>query len=206
MTDEVIFYHNPRSRAQMVHWMLEEVGAPYRTIILDFDKGEHKTPEFLAINPMGKLPTIIHRDTVVTETGAIIAYLADAFPDARLAPPPGDPRRGIWLRWLFFGAGCFEPALLDRMTQRTQPEPKAMVGHGSYEDVLVALGKMLDPGPYILGDQFSAADVYVGAELNWAMMFGAPGLKGNPIFDAYVARLTDRPAYKRASATAPTAG
>jgi glutathione S-transferase len=200
MNDEIIFYHNPRSRAQMVHWMLEEIGAPYRTILIDFEKGENRTPEFLAVNPMGKLPAIIHRDTVVTETGAIIAYLADAFPEARLAPPPGDHKRGTWLRWLFFGAGCFEPALLDRMIGRPMPERKGMLGYGSYEEVIAAFEKMLDPGPYILGERFSAADVYVGAEINWAMTFGAPDLKGNPIFDAYVARLTDRPAYKRASA------
>ena len=199
MNDEIIFYHNPQSRAQMAHWMLEEVGAPYRTILIDFEKGENRTPEFLAINPMGKLPTIIHRDTVVTETGAIIAYLADAFPEAGLAPPPGDPKRGTWLRWLFFGAGCFEPALLDRMTARPMPERKGMIGYGSYEEVIAAFQKMLDPGPYILGEKFSAADVYIGAEISWAMMFGAPGLKGNPVFDAYVARVTDRPAYKRAS-------
>lgn len=204
MTEEIVFYHNPRSRAQMAHWMLEEAGAPYRIVPVDFEKGEHKTPSFLAMNPMGKLPTIVDRGTVVTETAAIIAYLADAFPKAGLAPPVGDPARGTYYRWLFFGAGCFEPALLDTMLKRPPPERKMAVGWGSYEDVLTTLKTALAKGPYLLGDTFSAADVYVGSELRWAMMFGAPGLKGEKIFDDYVARLAARPALQRV--TAATAG
>ena len=128
MSDEVVFYHNPRSRAQMAHWMLEEVGAPYRIVPISFEKGEHKSPEFLKVNPMGKLPTIVHRGIVVTETGAIIAYLADAFPAAGLAPAVSDPARGAYYRWLFFGAGCIEPALLDRMMKRPDVEPKSACG------------------------------------------------------------------------------
>jgi glutathione S-transferase len=193
---EIIFYHNPMSRAAMVHWMLEEVGAPYETRLLDFQKGETRTPEFLAVNPMGKLPAIVHGDTVVTEAAAIIAYLADAFPDAGLAPDPASRERGTWYRWLFFTAGCYEPAVLDRMTGRAEPE-KAMSGYGSYEEVLGALEKALTPGPYILGDRFSAADVYLGAELWWTMNFGAPGVKENQRFVDYVARVTDRPAFRR---------
>ena len=198
MSDEIVFYHNPRSRAQMAHWMLEEVGAPYKTVLLDFEKGEHKTPQFLAVNPMGKLPAIVHRGVVVTETAAIIAYLADAFPEAGLAPPPGDPSRGAYYRWLFFGAGCFEPALLDRMLGRPDVESKMAVGYGSYEDVIAALKTALAKGPYLLGDKFTAADLYVGSEIHWAMTFGASGLKGEPVFDDYVARIIDRPAAKRA--------
>jgi len=198
MSDEIVFYHNPRSRAQMAHWMLEETGAPYRTVIVDFAAGENRKPEFLAINPMGKLPTIVHKGVVVTETGAIIAYLADAFPAAGLAPAVGDANRGAYYRWLFFGAGCFEPALFDRMTKRPEAE-KQMIGYGSYDDVVGAFRLALAKGPYLLGETFSAADVYVGAQINWAMSFGAPDLKGDPVFDAYVARITDRPAYKRAS-------
>lgn len=200
-TDEIVFYHNPRSRAQMAHWMLEEVGASYRTVLLDFEKGEHKTPDFLKINPMGKLPTIVHRGVVVTETAAIVAYLADAHPEAGLAPPPGSAERGAYYRWLFFGAGCFEPALADRMFQRPPVERKGALGYGSYEDVLGALRTALAPGPYLLGEGFTAADLYVGAQLNWAMMFGAPGLKGEPLFENYVARITERPAYRRAMAS-----
>jgi glutathione S-transferase len=197
MTEEVVFYHNPQSRAQMAHWMLEEAGAPYRIVPIDFEKGENRTPSFLAVNPMGKLPTIVHRGVVVTETAAIIAYVADAFPAAGLAPAPDDPLRGAYYRWLFFGAGCIEPALLDKMMKRPEVERKTAVGWGSYEDVVATLKKALAVGPYLLGDKFSAADVYVGSEVRWAMMFGAPGLKGEKVFDDYVARLSARPAAKR---------
>lgn len=199
MVDEVVFYHNPKSRAQMAHWMLEESGAPYRTVVLDFSKGEHKSPEFLAINPMGKLPTIVHRSVVVTETAAIIAYLADAFPERGLAPALSDPLRGAYYRWLFFTAGCFEPALFDRMLKRPLAEPKTSVGYGSYEEVIDTLKKAVGASPYLLGDRFSAADVYLGSELNFGMMFGAPGIKGEAVFDDYVGRLTQRPAYLRAA-------
>src|SRR5215467_5657534 len=199
MAEEVVFYHNPRSRAQMVHLMLEEAGVPYRIVPIDFEKGENKSPSFLALNPMGKLPTIEHRGVVVTETAAIIAYIADAFPTAGLAPSPGDALRGPYYRWLFFGAGCFEPALLDKMMKRPEVERKAAVGWGSYEDVLATLKKALSNGPYLLGEKFTAADVYVGSQIRWAMMFGAPGLKGEKVFEDYVARLSARPAAKRAS-------
>jgi glutathione S-transferase len=197
MSDEIVFYHNPRSRSQMVHWMLEEAGAPYRIVPIDFEKGEHKTPSFLAMNPMGKLPTIVHRGVVVTETAAIIAYIADTFPAAGLAPSSGDALRGAYYRWLFFGAGCFEPALLDRMMNRPEVERKAAVGWGSYDEVVAALKSALAAGPWLLGDTFSAADVYVGSEIRFAMMFGAPGLKGEKVFDDYVARLSARPAAQR---------
>lgn len=197
MTEEIVFYHNPQSRAQMAHWMLEEAGAPYRIVPIDFAKGENRTPSFLAINPMGKLPTIVHRGVVVTETAAILAYIADAFPAAGLAPPPGDPLRGSYYRWLFFGAGCFEPALLDKMMKRPEVERKAAVGWGSYDEVLATLKTALAKGPYLLGEKFSAADVYVGSELRFAAMFGAPGIKGEKVFDDYLARLAQRPAAQR---------
>jgi glutathione S-transferase len=200
MTDEIVFYHNPQSRSQMVRWMIEEAGAPHRVVPIDFAKNEHKAPAFLALNPMGKLPTIEHRGTVVTETAAIIAYLADTFPQAGLAPAPGEPARGAYYRWLFFGAGCFEPALLDKMMKRPEVERKSAVGWGSYDDVLATLKKALATGPYLLGEKFTAADLYIGSELNFAVMFGAPGLKGEPVIDAYLARLTARPAFQRAMA------
>ncbi len=196
MSDEIVFYHNPRSRAQMAHWMLEEVGAPYRIVPIDFEKGENRTPEFLAINPMGKLPTIVHRGVAVTETAAIIGYLADAFPTAGLAPALDDPARGTWFRWLVFGASAFEPALLDTMMKRPEA-PRANVGYGSYDEVLGALETMLEPGPWILGERFSAADVYLGAELAWAASFGAPGIVERPRLAAYIERAKARPAYQR---------
>jgi len=197
MAEEIVFYHNPRSRAQMVHWMLEEAGALYRIVLIDLEKGEHKTPAFLALNPMGKLPTIVHRGVVVTETAAIIAYLADTFPAAELAPPPGDAARGTYYRWLFFGAGCIEPAVLDKLMKRPEIERKGAAGWGSYDDVVATLKKALAGGPYLLGDKFSAADVYIGSEIRFAMTFGAPGLKGEKVFDDYIARLSARPAAQR---------
>ena len=200
MAEEIVFYHNPRSRSQMVHWMLEEAGAPYRIVPIDFEKGEHKAPSFLAINPMGKLPTIVHRGVVVTETAAIIAYIADTFPQAGLAPRSEDPQRGTYYRWLFFGAGCFEPALLDKMMNRPEVARKAAVGWGSYDEVVATLKQALAGGPYLLGEAFSAADVYVGSEIRFAIMFGAPGLKGEKVFDDYIARLSARPAAQRTTA------
>jgi glutathione S-transferase len=194
--DELVFYHNPRSRAQMVAFMLEEMGVPHRTVIVKFDEGEGQKPDYLAINPMGKVPAITHRGVTVTETGAIIAYLADAFPETGLAPALDDPARGTWLRWLFFGAGAFEPALLDTMLQRPEA-PRATVGYGSYAQVLAAFETMLDPGPWILGERFSAADVYLGAELSWASSFGAPGIADSPAISGYIERIKARPAYQR---------
>ncbi|MBB4641320.1 glutathione S-transferase family protein [Rhizorhapis suberifaciens] len=193
---KIIFYHNPRSRAAMVHWMLEEAGAEYEIRLIDLKKNENRTPEFLALNPMGKVPAILVDGTPITETPAIMAWLADAYPAANLAPPVGSPERGAWYRWLFFGGSCFEPALVDKMFDRPAPRPGAL-GWGSYEAVLGTLEKGLHPGPYLLGESFSAADIYIGAELNWAMMFGAPGIKDNPVFTNYVDRLTARPAYRR---------
>ena len=194
MADEVIFYHNPQSRSGMVHWMLEEVGAPYR--IEPMEWGKNREPAFLAINPVGKIPTIVHKGVVVTETAAICLYLADAFHDAGMAPAIGDPRRGTYYRWMVYPASVFEPAMLDKMLKRDDP-PKMSAGYGSYDDALAGFRAALSNGPYILGDQFSAADVYAGSELRFGTMFGAPGLKEDALFQDYIARVTDRPAFQR---------
>jgi glutathione S-transferase len=195
MSDEIVLYHNPMSRGRIIHWMLEEVGAPYRLEVLDFAKGEHKTASFLALNPMGKLPTLVHRGVVVTESGAICTYLADAFPAAGLAPACDDPQRATYLRWLFFGAGCIEPAIVDRMLARPAVERTSALGYGSYDDVIRTLEIALQPGPFLLGERFSAADVYVGSQLQWATMVKA--LDPRPRLQAYMARLMERPALKR---------
>jgi len=158
MSEEIILYYNPMSRARIAHWMLEEVGTPYRIELVSLEKREQKQPTFLAVNPMGKLPAIVHRSTVVTESGAICAYLADAFPAARLAPRNEEAIRGTYLRWMFFGAGCLEPALIDRLLERPPPERASSNGYGTYDDTLNTLEKALHPGPYIRGDRFSAAD------------------------------------------------
>jgi glutathione S-transferase len=195
MSDPIVFYTNPMSRGRIVHWMLEEVGAPYRIELLSFEKGEHKSPAYLKVNPMGKVPAIVHRGTVVTEAAAICTYLADAFPEAGLAPRTDEPARGTYLRWLFFGAACIEGALVDRMLSRPAPTRTAALGYGSYEDVLQAVELAIAPGPYILGERFSAADVYLGAQLGWGMTVKA--LEPRPSFQAYVGRITQRPGWQR---------
>jgi glutathione S-transferase len=195
MSEEIVFYHNPMSRGRMVHWMLEETGAPYRMELLSFDKRENKKPEFLAVNPMGKLPAIVHRGTVITECGAIITYLGDAFPAAKLAPSFDDPARGTYLRWMFFGQGCIDSALIDRMFSRPPVDRPTALGYGNYDDVVHAVEKALTPGPYILGNRFSAVDVYLGSQLAFGMM--TKSLEPRPVFQGYVGLLAQRPAYKR---------
>jgi glutathione S-transferase len=192
---ELIFYYNPMSRARIAHWMLEEVGVPYTVKLINFEQGEHKRPEFLALNPMGKLPTLQHDGTVVTEAAAICAYLADVFPAAKLAPAPNSPERGTYYRWMFFGAGCVEPATVDRLFNRPQIERPSALGYGSYEDTMHALERALSPGPFILGERFSAADVYVGSQLMWGMMVKA--IEPRPVFQKYTGTLMERPALKR---------
>jgi len=196
MSDELVFYTNPQSRGRIVRWMLEEVGQPYRTELLDYAT-TLKGPAYLAINPMGKVPAIRHGDVVVTECAAICAYLADAFPQAGLAPPIGDKRRGTYYRWLFFGAGPLEAAVTNKMLGfETKPEQGRMAGYGSLEVTLDTAETALKAGDYILGDRFSAADVYFGSGLGFFMQFGA--IEKRPSFEAYVGRLMSRPAAVRA--------
>jgi glutathione S-transferase len=197
MPDKIAFYHNPQSRAAIVHWMLEEVGADYEIHHIDFQKGDHKAPAFLAINPMGKIPTIVVAGTVVTEVPAIIAWLADAYPGAGLAPPVGSTQRGAYYRWLFFGGSCMEPAMTDYMFKRPLPAQKSAIGWGSFDNVIDTLEAALRPGPFLLGDDFSAADVYIGAELMWAGRFGVPRLEESRTIADYVERCAKRPAYLR---------
>lgn len=192
---EIAFYTNPQSRGRIVHWLLEELAVPYDMKILDFEKGEHKQPAYLKINPMGKVPAIVHHGVVVTEAAAICVYLADAYPQAKLAPALDDPQRGTYLRWIFFGAGCIEPAIVDKLFTRPAVERKSAVGYGSYEDTLNALETALTPGPFILGERFSAADVYVGAQVQWGFMVNA--IEPRPTFKQYVERIAARPALQK---------
>jgi glutathione S-transferase len=195
VTDQLVFYTHPQSRGRIVHWLLEELGAPYEMRLLDFDKREHKAPAYLAINPMGKVPAIVHRGVVITETAAICVYLADEFAAAGLAPRIGDPQRGTYLRWFFFGAGCFDAAVVDKMLERPPAARKGPLGYGSYEDVVSTLETALAPGPYILGERFSAVDVYVGSQIHHSLMLKA--LEPRPAFQKYADRIAARPALQR---------
>ena len=198
MGGELVFYTNPMSRGRTVRWMLEEVGAPYRTEILGFGPAM-KTATYRAVNPMGKVPAIRHGEAIVTETAAICAYLADAFPEAGLAPPPGDPRRAPYYRWMFFAAGPIEAAATNKALGITVPDDKrGMVGYGSLEAVADALEQAVSQHEYLAGDAFTAADVYVGASIGWMMQFGI--FERRPDFEQYLARIKDRPAAVRARA------
>jgi len=197
MSDELVFYTNPMSRGRIVRWMLEEVGTPYRTVTLDY-ASTMKGPDYLAINPMGKVPAITHRGVTVTEGAAICAYLADAFSEAGLAPDPGSPDRGTYYRWLMFACGPVESAVTNKSLGFEVPaDRKPMAGYGCLEDTLNALETAVAGKTYIVGDRFSAADVYVGAQIGWGMMFGS--IEKRPAFEAYWAGLSQRPAAKRAA-------
>ena len=198
MTEEIVLHTNPMSRGRIVRWMLEEVGVPYRTELLDYGT-TIKSPAYLALNPMGKVPALAHRGVVVTECAAICAYLADAFPAARLAPALDDPARGTYLRWMFFAAGPVETAVTAKSLNLLAPADKAaMAGYGSFEAVIDALETAVAKGPYILGDHFSAADVYVGSQIAWGLMFKS--IPERPAFTAYAARITGREAALKARA------
>jgi glutathione S-transferase len=196
MTDELVFYTHPMSRGRIVRWMLEEVGQPYRTELLDFGT-TMKAPAYLAINPMGKVPVLCHGDTVVTEAAAICAYLADAFPEARLAPPPGDRLRGPYYRWLFFAAGPLEAAASNKAMGFVVPQGREMMmGYGRYENVIDALDQAVSRGQYLVGESFTAADVYVGSHIGFGMQFGT--IEKRPAFEQYWQRLSQRSAAVRA--------
>jgi glutathione S-transferase len=196
MADELVFYTNPRSRGRIVRWMLEEVGQPYRTEVLQYGT-TMKAPAYLAINPMGKVPALRHGDTVVTEAGAICAYLADAFPQAGLAPPPGDRRRGPYYRWLFFAAGPIEAAVSNKnFGFVVPPEREPTIGYGSFERVMKVLEEAVSQSAYLAGDTFTAADVYAGSQIGFGLMFGT--IEKRPAFESYWNRIKVRPAYARA--------
>ena len=196
MADDLVLYTNPRSRGRIARWMLEEVGHPYRTELLDYGT-TMKAPAYLAINPMGKVPALRHGDVVVTEAAAICAYLADAFPQAGLAPPPGDRLRGPYYRWLFFAAGPVEAAVSNKAFGFVvPPQREGNIGYGSFERVMNALEQAVSRADYLVGDKFTAADVYVGSQIGFGLMFNT--FEKRPTFESYWKRMTSRPAYLRA--------
>jgi glutathione S-transferase len=196
MADELVLYTNPMSRGRVARWMLEEVGQPYKTEIVDY-ASTMKSPAYLAINPMGKVPALRHGDVVVTETPAICAYLADAFPQARLAPPPGHRLRAPYYRWLFFAAGPIEAANSNNaLGFVVPPERERMIGYGNRAHALKILEDAVSRSDYLVGDSFSAADVYVGSHIGFGMMFGT--MEKRPAFERYWQRVSSRPACVRA--------
>ncbi|MTI45210.1 glutathione S-transferase [Roseibium hamelinense] len=194
MTD-LVFYTNPMSRGRVVRWMLEEIGQPYETKVISYGP-EMKSDAYRAINPLGKVPALVHSGKVITECAAICAYLADAFPEAGLAPALD--ARADYYRWLFFSSGPMETCLVNRsMGFEVSPERQRQAGYGVYEDMLDVAEMAVSGKTYIAGGSFSAADVYFGMNLEWAMQFGT--VEPRPAFKAYVANLNQRPAYKRAT-------
>jgi glutathione S-transferase len=196
MADELVLYTNPMSRGRIARWMLEEIGQPYKTEVLDY-ASTMKAPAYLAINPMGKVPALRHGDAVVTETAAICAYLADAFPQAKLAPPPGHKLRAPYYRWLFFSAGPVEAAVSNKaLGFIVPPDRERMIGYGNFAQVLNTLEAALSHADYLAGDGFTAADLYVGAQIGFGMMFG--GIEKRPVFEEYWQRVSTRAASLRA--------
>ena len=195
---KLTLYHAAPSRSSIVRWMLEEIGEPYDIHHLSLSKGDNRAPDYLAVNPMGKVPALRHGDVVITEAAAICTYLADEFPRAKLNIPIGDARRGVYLKWLFFGPSCIEPAMMDRAFPRKEEPRRGMLGYGDFDTLMNVVANAVVRGPYIMGDQFTAADVVIGSGLRFGMMFKM--LPERSEFIAYTGRLAQRPALTRAEA------
>jgi glutathione S-transferase len=195
--DTITFFHAPNTRSSGTRVLLEELGAPYKLHAINMKAGEQRKPAYLAVNPMGKVPAILHRGSLVTEQVAIFIYLADLFPQAKLAPALDDRLRGPYLRWLAYYGSCFEPAVVDRAMKR-EPGALAMVPYGDYDTMLNTLTGQLARGPYLLGERLSAADVLWGTALTWTTMFKlVPEL---PVIKDYIGRLGARPAVGKVKA------
>ncbi|BAK67981.1 glutathione S-transferase [Sphingobium sp. SYK-6] len=194
MTAAIQFYTNPMSRGQIIRWMLEELGQPYETHLLDY-AGSMKSPDYLALNPMGKVPAIVHDGKIVTECAAICVYLAECFPEASLGPRPEE--RADYYRWLFFAAGPVEAAVTNQAAGFTVSEERArMFGYGTYDLAMQTLESAVTGRDYVCGPRFTAADVYVGSQIDWGLQFGT--MPDRPAFRAYAEQLRARPAYQRA--------
>ncbi|MFA0809707.1 glutathione S-transferase family protein [Microbulbifer epialgicus] len=199
MANEITFYTNPQSRGGIVRWMLEELDIPYQTQVLEYGE-PMKTPEYLAINPMGKVPTLTHGDRVITESAAICVYLADVFSDAGLGPN-NDDERARYYRWMFFAAGPMESAVVNKKIfgeLAGEDKHQGVLGYGNYQLTLDALSGAIMSSPYIAGERFTAADVYIGAQLGWGLQFGTIEKRGE--YQEYFGRLSQREAFQRAEA------
>jgi len=197
MTPRLTFFHAPNSRSGGTRALLEELGADYDLHVLNLKAGTQRQPDYLAVNPMGKVPAIRHGDALVTEQPAVFIYLADLFPESGLAPPIGDPLRGPYLRWMVFYGSCFEPALVDKSMQR-EPAPPSTCPYGDIDTMMKTLTDQLAQGPWLLGERFTAVDVLWGGALNWTTKFGL--VPETPVIRAYIDRVLARPAMQRAAA------
>jgi glutathione S-transferase len=195
---ELTLYHAAPSRSSITLWMLEELGEPYDIKLVKLSEGENLKPDYLAINPMGKVPALKHRDTIITEAAAICTYLADQYPDKKLNVPIGTPRRGVYLKWLFFGPSCMEPAVIDRAAPRKEEARRAMLGYGDFDTTMDVVAKAVGKGPWLMGDQFTAADVVIGSNIRWGTMFKL--IPERKEFTDYAARIAARAAAQRAEA------
>ena len=199
MTTErtLTFFHSPQTRSAGALILLEELGVPFELKVLNMKAGEQRGAAYLAINPMGKVPALLHGDALVTEQGAVYLYLADLFPQAGLAPAFDDPLRGPYLRWLVYYGSSFEPAVVDKSMKR-EPAPPAMCPYGDFDTMLKTLTDQLERGPYLLGERFSAADLLWGTALTWMTMFAL--VPATPVVKAYTDRINARPAVARVRA------
>ncbi len=195
--NELIFYHSPQTRSSGVLILLEELEAPYALRDLNFKIGAQRQPDYLAVNPLGKVPAIVHNGALVTELAAIFIYLADAFPGKNLAPAIGDPLRGPYLRWLVFYGSAFEPAVMDRHLKREPP--RSMSAYGEFDAVMSLINNQLSTGPYLLGARFTAADVLWATALRWTTGFGL--VPASAQISAYIQRVGARPAVARVTET-----
>jgi glutathione S-transferase len=194
---DILFFHAPNSRSAGTRALLEELGASYRMHVLNLKTNDQRQPDYLAINPMGKVPAILHGEALITEQPAVFMFLADHFAQAGLAPPIGDPLRGPYLRWMVYYGSCFEPALIDKSMQR-EPALPSTSPYGDFDTMLNTLVDQLGKGPWLLGERFTAADVLWGTALNWTTMFKlVPEL---PVIRSYIDRVMKRPAMQRAAA------
>lgn len=191
----LVFFHNPHSRSCMIRALLEELGADYEQCVIDFRTDEQRSPDYLAVNPLGKVPAIRAGGEVVTETVALYVWLADLYPQAGLAPALDDPQRGTYLRWLVFYAACMEPAIGDKALKR-EPGPHMQSPYGDFDSVVAAISAPIERGPWLLGERFTAADVLWGNALGWITGFGM--LEATPAIASYIERVKARPAQQRA--------
>lgn len=193
-THDLTLYHSPQTRSTGTFFLLEELGVPYELKVLNRAKGENRRPEFLAINPLGKFPTLVHKGTVVTEQVACYLYLADLFPEAGLAPGLDDPLRGAYIRWMVYYGSSFEPAIMDRALGREPGDP-ASVPYGDFERMQSTLFNQIAKGPYLLGDRPYAVDFLLGVALNWMRHFKL--VDTTAVIDDYIDRIIARPAFVR---------